>query len=231
MMLRRFLTITCGVIGLLPATAGVALAQPSPRGYLGASVGSLALSADKADGTSAAAGFLGGFRATPWLDVEGEVAIPSSPFTRSYGDANTLSLSLGPPGGSREELERNGIWLQYDHRREVTATISGVAIFHPPRPARVTPGLIVGVTSHRVQDSTVYTPLRLGPGVDPDNPNARQWTESGARTLGAFTVGANAAIAVTRRLAVVPDLRYDYGSIGDEINNSLRMSVRVLWRF
>jgi len=29
----------------------------------------------------------------------------------------------------------------------------------------------------------------------------------------------------------VPDLRFDYGSIGDEINNALRSSVRVLWRF
>ena len=230
-MLRRVLTITCGAMTLLPATAVVALAQPSNRGYVGGSVGSFAVSADKADGRSAAAGILGGLRVTPWLDIEGEVAIPSSPFTRSYGDTNTLSLSLGPSGGSREELERNGIWLQYDHRREVTATVSGVAIFHPSQPARVTPGLIVGVTSHRVQDSTVYTPLRLGPGVDPNNPNARQRTESGARNLGALTVGANAAIAVTGRLAVVPDFRYDYESISDEINNSLRMSVRVLWRF
>jgi hypothetical protein len=29
----------------------------------------------------------------------------------------------------------------------------------------------------------------------------------------------------------VPDVRYDYGSIGDEINNWLRPSVRLLWNF
>jgi hypothetical protein len=230
-MLRRVFTITAAAIAVLNATAVPALAQPSNRGYVGASVGSFGLSADKAEGTSAAAGFVGGFRATPWLDVEGELAIPSSPFTRSYGDANTLSLAFGQPGASREELERSGIWLRYDHRREVAATFSGVAVFHPSQPMRVTPGLIVGVTNHRVRDSTVYTPLRIGPAVDPSNPNASPRTESGTRNLGALTVGANAAIAVTGRLAVVPDVRYDYGSIGDEINNSLRASVRVLWRF
>ena len=230
-MLRRILTILGAVMALTHSTAALALAQPSNRGYLGASVGSLAVSADNVDGTSAAGGFVGGFRVRPWLDVEGELAIPSGSFTRSYGDADTLSMAFVGPGASEADRERNGIWLRYDHRREVAATISGVAVFHPSVRMRVTPGLIVGVTNHTVRDSTEYTPLRLGPGVDPANPNAQQRTERVTRNLGALTIGANAAIAVTGRLAVVPDLRYDYGSIGDEINNSLRMSVRVLWRF
>jgi len=36
---------------------------------------------------------------------------------------------------------------------------------------------------------------------------------------------------VSPHLWVAPDVRYDYGSIGDEINNALRTTVRVGWRF
>jgi hypothetical protein len=36
---------------------------------------------------------------------------------------------------------------------------------------------------------------------------------------------------LTERLVIMPGLRYDYGSIGDEINNAFRAGVRVLWRF
>jgi hypothetical protein len=39
------------------------------------------------------------------------------------------------------------------------------------------------------------------------------------------------AVMITHRIGIVPDLRYDYGSIGDVTENSLRPSVRVLWRF
>jgi hypothetical protein len=87
------------------------------------------------------------------------------------------------------------------------------------------------VTNHHVRDRTDYTPVRIGPGVDPNHPEARAHSESGTRNLGGPTIGANLAIAVTDRLAIVPDVRYDYGSIGDEINNSLRTSVRVIYRF
>jgi hypothetical protein len=96
---------------------------------------------------------------------------------------------------------------------------------------RVTPALILGVTNHRVRDRTDYTPTRVGPGVDPAHPYARPHAETSTRTLGALTIGAHVAIALTPRLAVVPDVRYDYGSLGDEIDNSLRSSLRVMWSF
>jgi hypothetical protein len=95
----------------------------------------------------------------------------------------------------------------------------------------VKPGLIVGVTNQRVRDRTDYTPVRVGPAVDPNHPYASPHAETSSGTEGALTIGANVAIAVTPHLFVVPDLRYDYGSIGDETNNALRSSIRVLWRF
>lgn len=33
------------------------------------------------------------------------------------------------------------------------------------------------------------------------------------------------------RLSAVPDLRYYYGSLGDEINNLVVPSARLVWRF
>ena len=227
-MLRR-LGIIAASAAMLCGTALSVEAQPSTRVYAGAAIGAFWVGADEVDGTSAAGSILGGIAATPWLDVEVDVAFPFSPFTRTYG-GDALSLSFAPQGASREEIERFGIWLRYDKRREVAASISTVAIFHASR-GTVKPGLIVGVTTQRVHNRTDYTPVRVGPAVDPNHPFAGPHTETGSGTEGALTIGANVAIAMTPHLFVVPDLRFDYGSIGDEINNALRSSIRVLWRF
>jgi hypothetical protein len=221
-------TIAVSAVMLIGARASVA-AQPAERFYVGAAIGVFSVDADEVDRSSAVGSVLGGFGVTSWLDLEVDVAFPTSTFTRTYG-GDALSLSLAPRGASREELEHYGIWIRYDKQREVTSSISTVAIFHRSRGA-ARPGFIVGVTSQRVRDRTDYTPVRVGPAVDPAHPYASPRAEASSRTLGALTIGANVAIAVGPQLFVVPDLRYDYGSIGDEINNALRPSVRVLWRF
>jgi outer membrane protein with beta-barrel domain len=226
--MQRWFRIVAVSSALLGAAAS-ADAQPAGRFYAGAAIGGFRVSADEVDGSAAAASVLGGVAATPWLDVEVDVAFPASSFTRSYG-GDALSLSFAPHGASREELERFGIWLRYDKRRDVTASLSGVAIFHPSR-GRVKPGFIAGVTSQHVRSRTDLTPVRVGPGVDPANPWASPRAETDSRIIGALTLGAQLAIAATSHLYVVPDVRFDYGSIGDEINNALRSSVRVMWRF
>jgi hypothetical protein len=109
--------------------------------------------------------------------------------------------------------------------------ISGVAIFHAPIHRRVELGFIAGVTNHRVTDLRNYKPVRIGEGLDPDSPRVRASSEVHTRNLGGPTIGANVSIALTSHLRIVPDVRYDYGSIGDETNNALRTSVRVHWRF
>jgi hypothetical protein len=227
-MLRLFGIVAASSAMLCGAVIS-AEAQPIGRLYAGAAIGAFWVGADEVDGTSVAGSILGGIALTPWFDVEVDVAFPTSPFTRTYG-GDALSLSFASAGASREEIERFGIWLRYDKRREVTASISGVAIFHASS-GTVKPGLIVGITNQRVRDRTDYTPVRIGPAVDPNNPYANPRTEASSGNEGALTIGANVAIAVTPHLFVVPDLRYDYGSIGDETNNALRSSVRVLWRF
>jgi hypothetical protein len=39
------------------------------------------------------------------------------------------------------------------------------------------------------------------------------------------------SLALTPSLSLVPDVRIDYGSIGDEIENAIRPSIRVRWSF
>jgi hypothetical protein len=229
-MAQRPLGTITAAVALVCTAVVPALARQPGRFYVGAGVGTFRLSADAVEGSSAAPAVVAGFGVLPWLDVEAEFMVPSDVFRRSYG-GDALSLSFAPAGSPVEERERLGIWLRYDKQRDVSVSISTVAIFHPAARMRVTPGFVIGVTNHRVTDRTDYTPVKVGAGVAPDYPYAVPHAERAGRTLGALTVGANLSVAVTRGLAIVPDVRYDYGSIGDEINNAWRSSVRVIWRF
>jgi hypothetical protein len=228
MLQKALVVLSLAGVFAVPATAA---AQNPSRFYVGATLGSINVSADDVDGTSPTAGALVGVTVVPWLDVEAEFSKPSDPFTRSYGGPDVLSMAFASPGASREQLERAGIWLRYDKRRDIDLTFSTVAIFRPPVRGRVVPGAIVGMMNHRVQHRTDYTPVRVGPDVDPSNLYARPHAEAGTRNIGGLTFGVNVAVMVTSRFGVVPDLRYDYGSIGDVKENSLRPSVRVLWKF
>ncbi len=116
-------------------------------------------------------------------------------------------------------------------RGKSRATLSVVVVLRPAPGKRLTPGLILGVTNHHVRDRTVYTPVSIPEGIDPQHPSVVGSSETHSRNIGGPTIGANLAIALTRQLSIVPDVRYDYGSIGDEINNSFRTSVRMQWRF
>jgi Outer membrane protein beta-barrel domain len=215
--------LTACVAGVAPAGA-----QSRLRPYVGGSLGSFSVSADEVDGGSIAGGLFGGVALSRYIDAELEVVLPAETFTRSY---TGLSVSFAPPGASRPEVERLGVITRFDKERDVTSSLSAVAIIHPPFGKRLTPGFIAGVTNQRVRDQTVYTPVTIPDGVDPQHPAVVGRSESSTRNIGGPTIGANIAIAVTTRFSIVPDVRYDYGSIGDEINNALRASVRMQWRF
>jgi Outer membrane protein beta-barrel domain len=215
------------LIAFLACTAP-ANAQTGLHPYVGGSLGSFSVSADEVDGRSVAGGFYGGLAVGKYVDVELEVAFPTDTFTRSY---TGVSTSFAPPGASRAEIERLGVITRFDKEREVTSSVSGVVIIHPAMGRRLTTGLIVGVTNQRASNRTTYTPISIPEGVDPQHPSVVGRTEASSRNIGGPTIGANLAIALTPHLSIVPDVRYDYGSIGDEINNTLRTSVRMQWRF
>jgi hypothetical protein len=209
-------------------TPDASTAQTPSSFYAGGSIGAFSVSADDVDGRSMATGVFSGARLKPWLDIEGELVLPADDFTRSH---TGVSVSFAPPGSSREEFDRLGVLTRFDTRRHVASSISLLAVFHPPATGRWVPALIAGVTNHRVHERRTYTPIAVPDGVDPNHPSVRAREERSTRNLGGPTIGASLAFMVTRHLAVVPDVRFDYGSIGDEINNALRTSVRLLWRF
>lgn len=225
--LARALAAAFIVIG---AAVGTSDAQPLSPFYAGAGVGAFSVSADALDGHTASAAFIAGAALRPWLDIEAEVVVPRGQFSRSYG-GDALSLSFAGPDASASERDRLGVRLRYDTTRDVDVTLSAVAIVHRAIGPRTDVGLVVGVSGTRVHDRTSYTPVVIGAGVDPNHPSVRARTEATARTIGGPTVGALLAFRVTEHLTVGPDIRYDYGSLGDEINNTLRSSIKLRWRF
>lgn len=225
------LNVSVACITLLTAVmaAGMpASAQTGSRLYAGGSIGSFSVSADDVDGRSVAGAFFGGIALSKFVDAEIELVLPANPFTRSYTGP---SVSFAPPGSSNAERDRLSVITRFDKEREVTASVSAVVIIHPPANKRVTPGFIVGVSNQRARNRAMYTPVSIPEGVDPQHPAVISRTEGSIRNIGGPTFGANLAIALTPHLSIVPDVRYDYGSIGDEINNALRTSVRMQWRF
>jgi hypothetical protein len=223
----RTVLITVVIAGLT-AVAATAHAQSAIRPYVGASIGSFNLDSDDVDGRTGSAGIVGGAALSRYVDVEVEVAFPRGSFTRSY---TGVSLSFAPQGSSREEIERMGVISRWDWDRKITSSLSAVVVIHPAVTARVVPALVAGVTNQRTRTILRSTPLIIPVGVDPQHPSVVAREERGVRNMGGATIGGQIAILVAPRLAIVPDLRFDYGSIGDEIHNTLRASVRTIWKF
>ena len=208
---------------------GVAFAQVvESRAYIGGLVGPYHTSADHVTGTLSSGGVTGGIRIVPWLDVEVDVLQTSGFMRREYtGTSVAFSNSTSRPADS--EFVRT----RYINERKGGNTISVGAVFHPRVPwRRLSPRFFAGVASHRMEERTVYEHLSLPPVVPLEQvERALPQEDWQSRHFGGPSFGGSVGITLARRLTVVPDLRYDYGSLGDEINNALRASIRVLWHF
>jgi hypothetical protein len=143
------------------------------------------------------------------------------------GSSPALGVVAGIPFTARWTLEveasrPTGVFSRttdlFRREREVTSSISVGAVFRPRLHPRIAPRIFLGVTNHHViERTTAFTTI----------PAEQQFT----RNLGGPSIGGGAAIALTRRLALAPEVRYDYGSIGDEINNVWQTSIRILYGF
>jgi Outer membrane protein beta-barrel domain len=221
--------LVAGAITVLTAgTAASAQAQSAIRPYIGGSFGSFSLDSDDVDGRTTAVGFVAGVTLARHVDLELDAVFPTGSFTRTF---TGVMVSFAPQGSSREEIERLGVISRSEWDRKVTSNISVVAVIHPVATGRVVPALVAGVTNQRTRTIRRTTPLVIPPGVDPQHPAVVAGEERSTRNMGGPTIGGQVAISITPRFSVVPDVRYVYGSIGDEINNTLRVSVRTMWRF
>jgi len=222
---RRVVWLGGGLATLLCATSAAAQGI-ADRAYIGLLVGPYHTTADHVSGSLTSAGVTGGVRILPWLDVEIDVLQSGGQLSRDYTGP---SISFAGPEAAGSEF----VVTRFVNEREGGNTVSVGAVFHPRVGwGRISPRLLAGVSSHRTKDRTVYEHVSLPPGVTLEQVNRAMPPEDWrTRNFGGPSVGGSVAIAVTERLSIVPDIRYDYGSIGDEINNALRSSIRVLWRF
>jgi hypothetical protein len=211
-------------------TAAPSAAQPRERGSLSIVSGALTASADLVTGTIPTVGVAASIPIQPWIDLESEFAVATGTLRREYTGWLT---SFAPFGSPRDVVEANAVITRTINERKTDWLFSIGVLLHSSRSAwRVRPQLYLGLTGHQVVDHTRLEHLVLPPGVTLAEVEQRLPPQPPRhRNLGGPTAGIGVVIALTDRLAVVPDLRYDYGSIGDEINNALRSTVRVRWRF
>ena len=98
---------------------------------------------------------------------------------------------------------------------------------------RVTMAVRVGVAVRRYEETSTYTVLNIPAGVDPGWV-ARQFIHSAASpTRGGLLLGFDAAVALTDRLSIVPEVRYVYSGPA-QVGNKYReigLGTRAMWRF
>src|SRR5687768_8239733 len=222
-----------GVVGslLFLSLADPALGQGLDRAAVGVIFGNSYTDADRVTGSQSAVGVVASLRVLPRLSVEAEYLHPSSLISTQYEGTSISFAGPFPPGTPREEIDQTFVFTRVTNERRTSSIISVGVLFHPAKPiGRWTPRFFVGVANHHVEEREALQHLRLPPGVTLEQVNRSMAPESRwSRNLGGLTVGGSVAVALTDHLVVAPDLRYDYGSIGDEINNWLRGSVRIAW--
>ena len=213
-----------GLVSTL-AWAAAADAQTGGRLYAGVLTGPYSTDADPVNGNLTSVGVTGGVRLLPWLDVEVDLLRPNGMLTREY---TGQSISFTGPG-----VPEQFVLTRFVNERRAHFVLSAGVAFHPAVPIRrLTPRVFVGIVNHRVRDRRRPEHLYLPPDVTLEQVNRAMPPEDWrTRHLGGPTVGGSLAFAITPHLSIAPDVRYDYGSIGDEINNMLRTSIRVLWTF
>jgi hypothetical protein len=224
-MHRRLITQIGPIVGMTLACVASADAQPRRSPYFGALIGPYSVDADHVTGDTTSIGVTGGMAVLPWLDIEIDVLKPSGVLIYEYTGPSASFTGPGPPD--------QFVVTKFSNQRRVDVVLSAGVVFHPRAPVRrMTPRFFAGVANHRVRDRTVLSHVYLPPGVTLEMLE-RTYPSQGwqTRNLGGPTIGGSLTIDITERVSIAPDIRYDYGSIGDEINNVLRSSVRVMWRF
>ena len=216
MKLRAFPVLVIGVAlfcGILPAHA-----QPRTL-FAGVTAGSSSTHADFVNGHCGTFGVFGGFGWTPWMDVEAEFDWLGAALDRDYSGTSVI-LPEGP------------VVTRFNNTRDMKTSASVGVSFHSAARHRIVPRLFVGLTAYRVEDQVRLEHLSIPAGVSreqldrmlpPQTPRA--WS------IGGPTVGASLAITAGPHLVILPDVRFGYASLADEINTMLRGSIRVAWRF
>ena len=208
--------------GAMPAHA-----QSGLRPYVGGSLGSFSVSADDVEGRSVAGGIVGGLAlSSTWTPNS------RSPFQPTH--------SLGRTPASASRSLRRALHVRRSSDWAWSRASKGARRHRQPlggRPHSPAGRQAPDAGGHRRRDQSPHEqPIVLYAGLDPGRRRPR--TPRGCRphrSLDAQHRRSDSRRESRHRPHASPVHRsrhtYDYGSIGDEINNTLRTSVRMHWRF
>jgi hypothetical protein len=215
------------VIAVLGCTS--VYAQPPTRWYAAATASADRVSADAVKGGGVSAvGALFGVRLTPAFSIEVEANQGLGELSRAYvGKA----VSFAPVGASQEEIERLAITMQTRNTWKPGFGWSVLAMWQTTDSARAGFGVFGGFTVTRYDERTTQTVLNIPAGVNVTEPDVHRIIpdEQRARTRGGLTGGVLIPIRVARQVTVAPEVRYTYGSFGDETYTTVRGGVRLMW--
>ena len=220
--------VTAALFGFLGLNA--ASAQDSPRFYAGGALSAARVTADDVKGSAPTGGVIVGVRLTPSFSVEADVSRAFQTIERSYEGPST---SFAPPGSSYDEIVRQAVHRRWDIEWTPTMNLAALAVWRSTAPSRVGAAVYGGVTlaRYREETRTVVTALPVVVPVPPDSPSLQPTEEISTRNRGGLTSGLMVPIRIAGSLSIAPELRFVYGSIGDEKHNLLRGGVRLLWGF
>lgn len=215
---------------VLSVGVGTAAARGNSRWYAGGTAGASRIMADEVKGGSPSAGAVIGLRLTPAFSVEADVSRGLRKVTRTY---EGTFISFAERGASREEIERQAVHRRWHNEWSPTMNLAALAVWRSTSPSRVHPAVYAGVTVARYDEvySSVVTALPDVVPIAADHANLLPQRQSINRTRGGLTGGFMVPITITGALSVAPELRYTYGSIGDEKHNVLRAGLRILLGF
>ena len=210
-----------------PSQAGGRAAEANQRPYVTATFGQFRLRSSFFDGNTLAASVAVGTFVSPRVSLELEVARPGSFPTNVERHApvdisDDLRKQLA--AGELEALMQSG---RTEELGRVAYSAAGLVGFHPKPWGRVRLGLRAGLgVQHLAWSQTQYVVVVHAPGsytlqAEPSGSNDRLGMK--------LVVGIEGAIAVTRRLAIVPEIRVHL-PLGYS-DSALRPAIGARWTF
>ena len=217
------------IMGALSSSA--AHAQSASRLYAGATLSAQYVSADDVNsGGISFAGAAVGFRLTPAFSIEIEANTGRGELSRVYSG---WFVSFAGPDASREEIERLAPTMQSSTSWTPGFGWSVLAMWRSTNPERVGAAIFGGITSTRYSERRTLTVLHIPADVDVTEADLHRIMPDShlSRSRGGLTGGVLVPIRLAQQLSVAPEVRYTYGSFGDEIYTTFRAGVRLMWGF